>query len=76
MILRVILWVLLAYFIYKFLFDLVLPLFKVTRQMKQQVKNFHQHAQQQDNQQQASAEKSQAPKTKSGEYIEFEEVKK
>ncbi|NII24272.1 DUF4834 family protein [Pseudoflavitalea sp. X16] len=89
--LRVFLWILLGYFLYRFVFNFLVPIFRVSRQMKQQVRDFQNHmqAQQQQHQQQQSyqhsntAQRQQAPSStsshspqeKSGDYIDFEEVK-
>jgi hypothetical protein len=81
--LRVILWILLAYFLYRFVFNFLLPIFKVGRQMKRQVKDFQSQmnqAQQQqyqhNHQQQAAPQQPAKPsKEKSGDYIDFEEIK-
>jgi Sec-independent protein translocase protein TatA len=84
--LRVILWILLGYFVYRFVFNFLLPIFKVSRQMRRQVKEFqnnmHQaqnqsQQQQQPFQQSATAQQraTASPQEKSGDYIDFEEVK-
>jgi uncharacterized protein YybS (DUF2232 family) len=82
--LRVILWILLAYFVYKFVFNFLLPIFKVSRQMKKQVREFQNHMhqaqdqfQQQPQQQASATQQRQATpsKGKSSDYIDFEEVK-
>ena len=49
--LRVILWILLGYFLYKFVFGFLVPVFRVSRQMKRQVRDFQQHMQDAQNQQ-------------------------
>jgi hypothetical protein len=80
---RILLWLLLAYFIYKFVFDFLAPLLKMVWRMRRQVKEF-QRQQQQDPLQQNGATNRQAssntnndtaPKSKTGDYIDFEEVK-
>ncbi|WP_315819522.1 DUF4834 family protein [Paraflavitalea speifideaquila] len=83
--LRVILWILLGYFVYRFVFSFLLPIFKVSRQMRRQVKDFQNHMQQAQNeqfrqqpyQQSATAQQQSTtpPKEKSGDYIDFEEIK-
>lgn len=77
---RIILWALLAYFIYKFVFNFLVPVFKVSRQMKRQVKAFRDNVQQQ--QEQFSHQQNNTPpptatppKQKAGDYIDFEEMK-
>jgi Sec-independent protein translocase protein TatA len=78
MIFRVLLWVLLAYFIYRFVFDFLVPLLTATRRFKKQVREFQNRAQQQQDplQQQSSADRqSTKPPEKAGDYIDFEELK-
>lgn len=76
--LRVIFWLLLAWFAYKFIFDFLLPVLKVSRRMRRQMQEFQQRAQQQQPpaEQAANEHKNNStPNTKVGEYIDFEEVK-
>ena len=77
---RILLWILLAFFIYKFVFGFLAPLLKMTWRMRRQIKEFQR--QQQDplqnntaSGQPSSANNDTAPKSKTGEYIDFEEVK-
>lgn len=81
---KVILWIIIGYMAFRFIFRFLLPLFVVSRKMRQQVKQFHSamNAQQQQqsaqNDYQANASSAQnppTPKEKAGEYIDFEEVK-
>lgn len=82
---KVIIWILLGYLAFRFIFRFLLPLFVVSRKMRQQVKQFHSamnNAQQQQAAQNTSqtnrasaAPQQQAPKEKAGDYIDFEEVK-
>jgi hypothetical protein len=83
MISRVLLWILLAFFIYKFVFDFMAPLIKVMLKMRRQVKNFQQQ-QQGPFQQQTTTDSTNTAESKNnpssngskvGEYIDFEEVK-
>ncbi|HEX6426979.1 MAG TPA: DUF4834 family protein [Niastella sp.] len=78
---RILLWILLAFFIYKFVFGFLAPLLKMTWRMRRQIKEF-QRQQQQDplqnntaSSQPSSTNNDTAPKSKTGEYIDFEEVK-
>lgn len=72
---QVIIWAIVAYFVYKFLTGFVFPLIKVTRQMKRQVTEFKRHAEQQQTQQHShNTNTSTPPKEETGEYIDFEEV--
>ncbi|MGN6421046.1 MAG: DUF4834 family protein [Pseudobacter sp.] len=82
---KVVIWILLGYLAFRFIFRFLLPLFVVSRKMRQQVKQFHSamnNAQQQqaaqNNYQSASttaAPQQKAPKEKAGDYIDFEEIK-
>jgi len=77
---RILLWVILAYVIYQFVFKFIIPLVRVSRQMKRQIRDFQQqagfgkeHYRQYNQQQRGQAEKKSADKA--GEYIDFEEIK-
>jgi len=80
---RVLLWIFLAIFIYKFVFNFLVPLIKVSWRVRSQIKDFQRQQQQQQeplqqnstNGQQPAANNSTAPKSKTGDYIDFEEVK-
>ena len=78
---RILLWMLLAFFIYKFVFDFLAPLLKMMWRMRSQVKEFQRQHQQDPLQQnntadrQSASGKEAAPKSKTGEYIDFEEVR-
>ena len=81
---RVLLYIFLAIFIYKFVFDFLVPLVKMSWRVRSQIKEFQrQHQQQQDPLQQNSTADSRpsatnntntASKPKAGDYIDFEEV--
>lgn len=74
---KYIIWGIVIYLIYKFVFELVVPVTKATAQMKDKLQNLKQQQeafQQQQTQQQQSAQPKAAP-TDKGDYIEFEEVK-
>jgi hypothetical protein len=78
---RILLYGFLVYFLYKVLFELILPVFNTTRKMRKDFKNmqgrmndFMKNQQQDNNKQNKSGEFPEA-KNKSGDYIEFEEVK-
>jgi hypothetical protein len=73
-IIQILIWGIVAYFIYKFLIGFVFPLIKVTRQMKRQVREFKRHAEQQTQQHSSDTNHSTPPKEKTGEYIDFEEL--
>lgn len=66
------------YLAYRLVFDLILPVYKTTKHMKQQFSNMHdQTRQQHNNAQQQNTHKTSAhtSKPKAGEYIDFEETK-
>lgn len=81
--LRVILWILLGYFLFRFVFNFLVPVFRAARQMRRQVKDFQQHmndaqTRQQQFQQNAAGpgQRTTTPATeKAGDYIDFEEIK-
>ena len=77
---KVILYGFLLYLLYKFVFELVIPVSKATSQVKDKLKEMQeqQAAQQRAYQQQNQTVKTEPVKPaqeKSGDYIEFEEVK-
>ncbi len=78
---KIILYSFLLYLLYKFVFELVIPIGKATSQVKSKMREMQemQEAQQkQYQQQQQAAAQPQAPKepvVKGGDYIEYEEVK-
>lgn len=79
MILRILLYALLIYVLYKIIFELIVPVYKTTQHLK---KGFHEMQsrmnQQMQNQQQENTftTKPQTPSQKTdGDYIEFEEIK-
>lgn len=77
MIIRYVLWVLLAYFLYKFVFNFILPLFQATRQFKRQVNEFQNNMQQppKETVDESNFSKKGSSASKTGDYIDFEEVK-
>ena len=82
MILRAILWIFLVYMMYIFLFRFLIPVFRASRQMRNNIKNFQNQMQNQEelNQTQnpgfgTNNNGKEAPKPKAGDYIDFEEVK-
>lgn len=67
-------WAIAIYFLVRFIFNFVIPVYRATRQMKGQVREFQERMQGQTpppdfEQQQAK------PKVKEGDYIDFEEIK-
>lgn len=69
----------LAWFAYKFIVRVALPVYRVSRRMRQQMRDFQQMAQQQQQQHTSQStntnNNTSTPKEKAGEYIDFEEVK-
>ncbi|MCS3797962.1 hypothetical protein [Niastella sp. OAS944] len=82
---RLLLYILLAFFLYKFVFNFLVPVLKMSWRVRRQIKEFQRQQQQQPPFQQntstsgrpssSSANKAAAPSPKGGEYIDFEEVK-
>ena len=79
MIFRILFYAFLVYLLYKLVFDFIIPVYKTTRQVKKGFKEMHdrmqEHMQQQQQPQQSARSKSETSNTKSGDYIEFEELK-
>jgi hypothetical protein len=75
--LRVIIWALVAYCVYKVVFDFLIPVFRVSGRMKRQVREFQRQANGQfENSQKNNVNgEEDLPKGKAGEYIDFEEIK-
>ena len=75
---KIILYGILLYLLYKFVFELVIPVGKATSQVKDKIREmqYQQQAQQQAYQQQPQGNTTQKQTTaKEGDYIDFEEVK-
>lgn len=70
-------WTIVFYLMIRFIFNFVIPVFRATRQMKSQVKDFQSRMQQDQEQTYQKQSTSQAHKSdvKKGDYIDFEEVK-
>lgn len=76
---RILLYALLIWFLYKLIFGFIIPVYRTTQQMKKKFREMHDRMQeeqlkQQGFQQQAAAEKA-TSKVPGGDYIDFEEVK-
>jgi len=76
---KYVLYAFLAYILFQFIFKLVIPVYMATRKIKKGFREMQEKMQEQQNQQQgytpqASATKPE-PKTKAGDYIDFEEVR-
>jgi hypothetical protein len=81
MVWRILLFIFLAYVLYKLIFELIVPVYKATRRIKKdfgemqdRMNNFMKN-QQDASQQQAEPKESSSEKSKSGDYIDFEEIK-
>ena len=78
---KIIIYGFLLYLLYKFIFELVIPVGKATSQVKDKIREMQeqQNAQQQQYRQQTQTTQAQQPasenKVKGGDYIDFEEVK-
>mgnify|MGYP000964096371 CR=1 FL=1 len=75
---KYILYAFLAYLLYQFIFNLVIPVYRASRKIKKGFREMHSRMEEQMRQEQQQAHQStqpQKPKVKAGEYIDFEEVK-
>lgn len=77
---KYVLFAILAYILYQFIFKLVIPVYMATRKIKKGFKEMQTKMQEQQmNQQQGyntqPASPQPQPKTKAGDYIDFEEVR-
>ncbi|MBY0476221.1 MAG: hypothetical protein K2Q24_01130 [Chitinophagaceae bacterium] len=73
--LRVLLIALLIYFLYRFIFNFLIPVGRATREMKQKMNEFQSRMQQQQGYAPTPEPVKESPKTKKDDYIDFEEVK-
>ncbi len=68
----------LFYLLYKFIFELVIPIFRTTRQVRKKMNEFQQNMNKQAENNPTSHESAAKPtasKPKSDDYIDFEEIK-
>jgi len=76
---KILLWGIVLYYLYKFVFNVVVPVGKATNQMKGKIKEMQEEQlrqqQQTQHQQAAPQAKQQTTSNIEGDYIEFEEVK-
>jgi hypothetical protein len=78
--LRFLLYALLIWFLYNLIFRLIIPVYKTTRQVKKKFREMHEQMEEQQMKQQGfhqqpdNTQKS-SPAPRSGDYIDFEEVK-
>lgn len=70
-------WAIGLYILIRFVFNFVIPVFRATRQMKSQMRDFQtrmQNHQEQDFKH-ANSRQQDKPSVKQGDYIDFEEIK-
>jgi hypothetical protein len=76
---RYLLYGLLIWFLYNLVFRLVIPVYKTTRQVKKKFREMNDRMQENQNKHegfsQASGTEKSSPASRSGDYIDFEEVK-
>jgi uncharacterized protein YybS (DUF2232 family) len=77
---ELIFYAILIYLIYKVVFDFIVPVAHAGKQMKQQFRDAHNHTQEQANTFQQEEPRNQRtpgqkPKSPTGDYIDFEEIK-
>ena len=77
---KYIFWAIAIYVLVRFIFNFVIPVYRATRQMKGQMRDFQERMQQgqqapQDFQQNNTAQNQAKSSVKEGEYIDFEEIK-
>jgi len=68
----------LFYLLYRFIFELVIPIFRTTREVKKKMNEFQQNMNKQADTNHTSSENTAKPTTskpKSDDYIDFEEIK-
>jgi len=77
MILRFLFYVFLIYLGYKLLFDFIIPVYRTTKKVKRGFREMQERMQQgpEQYQQNKSPEKNENDKARTGEYIDFEEIK-
>jgi len=71
---KFIIWGIVIYLIYKFVFELIVPVSKAATQMQDKIKEMQKAQQQQQAAQQAAPPKPDTT-SKAGEYIDYEEIK-
>ena len=74
MILRYIIWIFVIYALYRLIFDVIIPVARVSGQMKKKMREFQDTMHQQAPPPQETFKKPTEPKKKTGDYIDFEEV--
>lgn len=74
MILRYIIWIFVIYALFRLIFDVIIPIARVSGQMKKKMREFQDNIHQQ-NQPSESFTQPKDTKQKTGDYIDFEELK-
>jgi hypothetical protein len=75
MVLRYIIWIFVIYALYRLIFDFIIPVVRVSGEMKKKVREFQNTVNQQNSQTAETPKHPNATKQKNGDYIDFEEVK-
>ena len=75
MLLRYIIWIFVIYALYRLIFDFIIPVVRVSGQMKKKMREFQNTMDQQNGQVQEPTKHPNTTKQKNGDYIDFEEVK-
>ncbi len=77
--LKYLLYALLIWFLYKFIFGFIIPVYKTTREVKKKFREMHDQMQERANPNSQFTQKPATPPTAekkpSGDYIDFEEIK-
>jgi len=74
---KLIVWGIVIYLIYKFVFELLVPVTKATSQMKDKIQEMQEQQQKmkQQQQEQQNNQKKDKPTVDKGDYIDYEEIK-
>ena len=72
---RYLFWAIAFYLLIRFIFNFVIPLFRATKQMKSQMKDFQSRMKGQQEQPFQHTQERSGNEVKKGDYIDFEEVK-
>ncbi|HKH62294.1 MAG TPA: hypothetical protein VKA49_15735 [Flavitalea sp.] len=74
MILRYIIWIFVIYALYRLIFDVIIPIARVSGQMKKKMREFQDTMHQQNPPAQEPFKQATDTQKKTGDYIDFEEV--
>lgn len=75
MVLRYIIWIFVIYAMYRLIFDFIIPVVRVSGQMRKKVREFQNTMNQQNSETEEMPKHPNSTKQKTGDYIDFEEVK-